>query len=167
MVGLRFCTHPAILLSHTNSADWYLGFWGSFWHNLYRVGFESISQFMVPPPSHGAPLSLSYEFLRMEIVFILSGILHAAASYAVDSNTYPAQPFLCFVLQGIGIILQTILTKLVRRVSRQRYIVKIVVFCFSLVWLYLTLRLLLDDLSRRGVYKGLALPFNIIDILRR
>jgi len=103
----------------------------------------------------------------MEIVFILSGILHAAASYAVDSNTYPAQPFLCFVLQGIGIILQTVITKLVRRVLHRRYILKIVMFCFSLVWLYLTLPLLLDDLSRGGVYKGLALPFSIIDILRR
>ncbi|KAL4883827.1 hypothetical protein BJY04DRAFT_216162 [Aspergillus karnatakaensis] len=77
--------------------------WGKFWHNLLKEGLQATSKAIVPWRHPKALWSLT----RIWTCFILTGAVHAAASYVVSREPKPslyAGVFYC--LQPVGIAIQ-------------------------------------------------------------
>lgn len=146
------------LLTHLGLA----GFWGSFWHTLFRDGLVACAKALVPSASlrqQGA------QILRIMVVFILSGLIHAAGSYAASRDLNVAlRTILFFCAQPVGIMLQRSITRLsMRSISRKHKpaATYIIVSISTAAWGHLTLPLLFDDLISIGVISEVQVPFSI------
>jgi len=90
-----------------------LGFWGNFWHDLFRFQFLTITQKLIPDPKNSKRSAHSISgFFYMTIVFALSGSMHAAGSYAELQKTAPLWLFAGFLVQSVGVALQEMITML-------------------------------------------------------
>ena len=132
------------------------GWWGGFWHQTFRFAFE-------------APASRLLEFLKIEkksqtgklvglaVAFGLSGCLHACGSYTQLGDTRPFRgPFSFFAMQAVGIVLQMGIAGQMksRGISAKIpfFVSAIGNFAFTIVWMYWTAPLLVDDFAKGGVW---------------
>ena len=140
------------------------GWWGAWWHQCFRV--------LLTSPTHAIINKLRIQkrgviarTLALVIPFLISGAIHACGSYTLWGETKPINPFLFFVLQPVGIALQTISrwslgrlglianNKIARRVCEAANV------AFTVSWLLWTFPLLADDFAKGGIW--LAEPFSI------
>ncbi|EXJ94993.1 hypothetical protein A1O1_00111 [Capronia coronata CBS 617.96] len=142
------------------------GFWGKFWHQMFRFGISEPSRVII----EGLDLNQRGNAARATQVligFLLSGLIHAAGSYTSFSlkPSHPISgPLVFFFSQGVGVLLQQFLAKILRICIPQtkslpplaRQLAKLV---FVVLYLYFTGPLLADDFARCGVW--LFEPFPI------
>ncbi|KAK4156936.1 membrane bound O-acyl transferase family-domain-containing protein [Chaetomidium leptoderma] len=91
------------------------GFWGGWWHQTFRAGFVAPARWLLPRPHHHKRLRAMMEVV---LAFFLSGVLHAAGGYtsitsfSSGGRTWTRSPITFFLLQAVGVILQTTLSSL-------------------------------------------------------
>ncbi|KAH8678402.1 membrane bound O-acyl transferase family-domain-containing protein [Xylariales sp. PMI_506] len=139
------------------------GFWGVWWHQSFRFGFTAPTKWMV---RHGY-LEKNTDLTRgvaTMVAFVQSGFLHAAGSYVTVPDTKPWNPFIFFILAGIGAFFQYYLCRafkenierLPRWIRRAANLVSSLLFLYAISWL------LLDDLCRMSVLNADFVPFSIV-----
>lgn len=137
------------------------GLWGNWWHQTFRYGFSA-------PYNWALKVGLLKEgtiaarLAALGCAFGISGFLHAAGSLTTTPHTIPMQGFMFFILQGVGILVQTFWCKnLIGRKKMERvnvWVRRIGNAGFVLWWLHLTGNLLLDEFARTGVWLYEPLP---------
>lgn len=141
------------------------GFWGTWWHQTFRVGFSAPTEWMVRvgllrPSGTAAALVATF------VAFAQSGIMHAAGSFTTVPETWAWAPFIFFLLQFVGIAVEQALWAGVRRGMAAAGYEKglpmrwkrVANFAFVAVWLHMTRPVLVDDFTRCGLFLFEAVP---------
>jgi hypothetical protein len=141
------------------------GWWGAWWHQTFRFAFQQpgdwlVALFGLEQRSIGAKLVSTW------VAFFLSGVLHATGSYTQLGETYPLTgPMLFFMLQALGVTVQTALVQLLKSTGVTEHVPKTVRRTANLVitavWLYFTAPLLVDDFARGGIWLFEPVPISI------
>lgn len=139
------------------------GWWGSWWHQTFRYAFEApatrlLETFNIDKRSEKGKI------ISLFVAFSLSGSLHACGSYTQLGDTRPLMgPFRFFILQAVGILLQTTVTQYMKKAGitdrTPTSIKRLGNFLFVNTWMYFTAPLLVDDFAKGGVwlYEPLAI----------
>jgi hypothetical protein len=142
-----------------------LGFWGNFWHDLFRFQFLTITRKLIPDPKNSKRSAHSiYGFFYMTIVFALSGSMHAAGSYAELRKTAPLWLFAGFLVQSVGVALQEMITMLLVKLKVGPGVKKAVINCYWLSWGCLTAPMVIGDMAACGLFQSKVIPFGFIDM---
>ncbi|KAL9624620.1 MAG: hypothetical protein Q9160_001285 [Pyrenula sp. 1 TL-2023] len=139
------------------------GFWGKWWHQMFRHGISEPGRFLTSEVLHLPLKSTSSRVIQVMMAFSLSGFLHASASYTQFADTKPLHPFLFFFLQGIGVLAQGAialklkpLTEKLPKWARRAGNAAVVA-----LWAYYTGPLLANDFARGGVWLFEGIPVSI------
>ena len=140
--------------------------WSKSWHQLFRFGLSEPSRaltqyFGLDKRSQPARL------LQLGVAFALSGFIHASASFTTFSVSKPLTgPFIFFVLQGVGIVLQQQATVVAKNhlyfAYRLPIIQKMSNVVFVLGWLFLTGPFVANDFARCGVWLFEPIPVSLL-----
>jgi len=101
------------------------------------------------------------------IAFAQSGFIHGAGSYGTPWSSKPGNPLLFFALAYLGTITQVMLSRLLNHLAGKykykcpRFVRRSANFAFTSVWLTATSWLLVDDLSRCGVWLFEPVPVSL------
>lgn len=141
------------------------GWWGGYWHQTFRFGFESPSSRIIEMLGWEKK-SPKAKFLQLCFAFTLSGCLHACGSYTQLGNTRPLRgPLSFFVLQIFGISFQIAATAALDRMGLRKkapsWLGRVVNFVYVHVWMYYTAPLLVDDFAAGGVWLFEPLPVSL------
>jgi Membrane bound O-acyl transferase family len=141
------------------------GFWGDWWHQLFRRHFLSIgngvAEFFNLPEG-----SFQSRGIRSVVAFLLSGAIHACGSYTLFGQTRPWASFIFFALQPVGISLELALSQqfkmAIPSVAKHRTVCRLGHFAMSLGWLLLTFPLLAHDFASGGLWLQEPLPLSAV-----
>ena len=140
------------------------GLWGKVWHQMFRFGISEPSRNIIQHLGLN-PRSAAARIIQIGVAFILTGFIHATASYtafpAANDETRPISgPLLFFMLQAFGIILQRSLSIALKTnklpISLRRAGNAGFVFGYG----YITGALLADDFARSGIWLFEPLPIS-------
>lgn len=129
------------------------GFWGRFWHQLFRNLFMSPAKALINVLGV-KPKSLPAYAIRIVIAFFISGVLHAAT---LPRNIYSVSPLRYasfFWIQGVCVLLEVMVEqmlgdgKLKQRAWWKRYGAGIIRLLWTVVVLYVTVPVVADELTR-------------------
>jgi Membrane bound O-acyl transferase family len=139
------------------------GWWGKWWHQSFRFAFTSPGRWAVEKLGWEAR-DKAAKFLGLIIAFALSGSLHACGSYTQSGDTWPMGPFLFFMLQAVGIVVQISAVQVLKSFHFRDKIPlglrRTSNLLFVLGWLWVTAPLLVDDLAKGGIWLFEPLPFS-------
>ena len=145
------------------------GWWGAWWHQCFR--------FMLTSPTNAIINKLRIRkrgvvarTLGLVIPFLISGAIHAFGSYTMLGETRPINAFLFFVLQPVGIALQTIGSWTLSRFGLMnnkipRHFRDAANIAFTVFWLLWTFPLLADDFAKGGLWLTEPFPVSVIQVL--
>lgn len=134
------------------------GLWGGTWHQLFRVSFEGIGEFLARRLGAGwERRTRKGKFLRMITAFTLSGILHATASYTTLPPTKPlSEAFLFFAIQPLGISIQLAIAEWVHHQGWREKIPgwarEVASAGFVCAWFVATGPLIARDFGQNGIW---------------
>jgi len=141
------------------------GFWGNFWHDLFRFQFLAITRKLIPDPGNSRRSAQSiYGFIYLTIVFALSGSMHAVGSYAELRETAPLWLFAGFVVQSVGVALQEMITTFLAKIKVGPRIQKAIINSYWLSWGCLTAPMVIGDMAACGLFQSKVLPCSVIDV---
>lgn len=140
------------------------GWWGGWWHQIFRFGFGAPSAWIIRRYNLNKR-SGAVRLLQLVLAFASSGFLHACGSYTQLPSTRPLRgPFLFFILQPLGILMQTTAVHLAKRLGLAKSCPKLLKqaanFIYVHIWFYYTGPLLTDDLARGGVWLHEPVPIS-------
>lgn len=143
------------------------GWWGKWWHQMFRMGFSEPSRVLVKKLGWD-PRSQRAKILQLLIAFTISGIIHAGASYTTfHRETEPLRgPFAFFFAQAFGIlaeqfVFQTLgISNLMQ--SWPRALRRAGTLGYVLVWFYFTGPWLADDFARGGIWLFEPVPISLM-----
>lgn len=145
---------PAAVLEHGLK-----GFWSHTWHQIFRAHFSSIGDKVASsffPHNDSPSMRKLRAAIRLFIVFFISGMLHACASYTLLGSSNPMASFLCFAVQPVGIVLQAGLSGVMHsfgpHMAQQTSICHLTNATYCVGWLMLTCAPLADDFSQGGTW---------------
>ena len=141
------------------------GWWGGYWHQIFRFGFETPADGLLDVLALNKQSQVA-KVIKLIVVFILSGSLHAAGSHTQLGETRPLRGPMCFfVLQPAGILGQKFAVKQLRRWDLTRRIprsfCRLGNFLFILSWFYLTAPLQMDDFAVGGAWLLEPVPVSL------
>jgi hypothetical protein len=142
------------------------GWWGEWWHQTFRFGFETISKHTVQLLGLNSR-SLLAKTLQLLIAFSLSGFLHASASHTSIGDTRPLRgPFLFFFLQPFGIMAQILIRRVLKYAGISQRLPQslrqLSNFMFVHIWFYHTAPLFVDDLVKGGQFLYEPIPISLL-----
>lgn len=142
------------------------GWWGGWWHQTFRFAFEAPTTRLLDT-SGVSKRSATGKVLSLAIAFFLSGCIHASGSYTQLGDTRPILgPMRFFLLQGVGILLQTLLVQLLVKTGIveqcPKLLRRLTNFAVVHIWLYFTAPLLADDFAGGGVFLYEPVPFSLL-----
>lgn len=154
--------YPTTWGSSSNILDKGLnGLWGSWWHQTFRVSFTAPANFLIDN-EYISKRSISSKSIQLFFAFGISGMLHYAGSITQLAKTHHLHSPIFFMLQALGILIQTTLCgilnpyiKTLPKVIRQMGNCLFVVF-----WLFSTGWWLADDFARGGVWLWEPIPIS-------
>jgi hypothetical protein len=139
------------------------GAWADWWHQTFRFGLESPSKWFISATGMN-PRSISGKLVQALIAFTLSGAIHACGSATQAGPTEPLRPFLFFVTQAFGCVVEDVLTGVARRAGLYKAVPKPVRWTFTVaylhIWWYYTGPLMADDMARGGIWLTDPVPFS-------
>ncbi|KIW25020.1 uncharacterized protein PV07_10696 [Cladophialophora immunda] len=144
------------------------GLWGKCWHQMFRFGISEPSRVLIERLNLDARVDVA-RVVRLLVAFTLSGSIHASASYTTFSlnGSHPfSGPLLFFFLQGIGILLQSFIVKLLHRNAPwvkdlPSAVGQTVNVLFVVSYLYFTGPLLANDFANSGVWLFEPVPISL------
>lgn len=137
------------------------------WHDLFKNIFQTFSRGIIPESPSPNSSAFSYHarsLLRMQIVFLLSGICHAGASHIQLTHTYPMLTFIAFTSQAIGIVFQNLLDVLLETLEVEQVKRKASILLYSVVWAYFTMYAFLGDLAASEAFKLKLVPVSVFGL---
>ncbi|POS87999.1 hypothetical protein EPUL_003230 [Erysiphe pulchra] len=142
------------------------GLWGSYWHQSFRNFFTAPTKYLIKG-GYIKPGSFAAKIFGLIFAFGLSGFLHWAPSMTSIRSTDPLGQALFFLLQGVGVALQDVLSKLLSPLIAKlpSSIRQFTNLFYTLSWLYLTGSFAADDFARSGVWLMKPLPFSPMEAL--
>lgn len=146
------------------------GFWGGWWHQLFRLAFEQAGEFAGRMFGWGKR-SQKGMVLRVCVAFGCSGALHACASYGTLGDTSPIKgSFAFFMVQPVGLIGQRAAAAWIKKAGLRDRITPVVReignSLFVLGWFYLTGPLIADDFAACGIWLYEPVGISLIKGLR-
>ncbi|KAF2490465.1 hypothetical protein BU16DRAFT_530951 [Lophium mytilinum] len=139
------------------------GTWADWWHQTFRFGLEAPSKSFIAAIGMN-PRSVPAKLIQVFTAFALSGLMHACGSATQAGPTTPLRPFLFFMTQGLGCLVEDVLTKLARRAGLHHYVPKPIRLGFTVaylhIWGYYTAPLMADDMARGGIWLTDPVPFS-------
>ena len=143
------------------------GFWGQWWHQLFRYAFEATGDFVGGDLLGLEKKSQLGSLVRVVCAFLCSAFLHTCASYTTLGDTKPIQgSFAFFAVQPIGIVTQRTLTAWMRKRGLRdkipawvRGLGNVLVF---MGWCWLTGPLVADDFAAGGIWLYEPLPVSFV-----
>ncbi|PYH99480.1 hypothetical protein BO71DRAFT_394360 [Aspergillus ellipticus CBS 707.79] len=147
-----------------------IGCWSQWWHQIFRYGFISTSQWILSLLGNGKsnpPTRSTRRLVTLIVAFSVSGFLHACGSYAQIPDTCPLTgTYRFFISQAGGILLQdlwcrTILPRLVSVDAVPRPLRRAGNAAFALGWLLYTGRWITEDFARGGLWFTEPLPVSL------
>jgi hypothetical protein len=140
------------------------GFWGGWWHQLFRFTFSSPSKWILQRWNIDRK-SNAGKSIQLFIAFGMSGALHGSGSYGQLPATNPITgPFLFFFLQSFGIIGEMAVQEQLRKMRAGQQVPQIlrrignIIWVF--IWFYYTSPLLTEDFSRGGIWLFEPVPIS-------
>ena len=145
-----------------------LGFWGSWWHQFFRTNFTAAAVAINRLVPHRGNVASEKQMHRL-LVFTLSGIIHACGSYTMWGSSVPFHSFLFFLLQFVGIGIQTYLPIILQRCGLKadlmpKRVKKVIAFLFTVLWLLITSSFLMHDFAQGGFFLA-ELPISLLSVL--
>ena len=144
------------------------GFWGVYWHQMFRPMFTSFANAAVVKLQLEMN-SLAANLVRVFVPFTLSGMIHACGSYTLFGATKPSNAFLFFLLQPLGLLLQSLCDRVLdgrnKSENTSYHIQGVTNLIFSLTWMLITFPLLADDFARGGLYLSEPFPVSVCELL--
>ncbi|KAI0395059.1 hypothetical protein F5Y17DRAFT_425052 [Xylariaceae sp. FL0594] len=164
------------------------GFWGTWWHQSFRFGFAAPGKWLLrngylrlgSRTKNESPSKASVALDRAiaaGLAFAQSGLIHGAGSYGTPWPSRPWHPPLFFALSFLGTVIQaTLLSHLLpatggnegrngngmsSREKMHRFVRRSANLTFACVWLAATGWLLVEDLSRCGVWLFEPVPVSL------
>ncbi|KAF2838331.1 hypothetical protein M501DRAFT_1058497 [Patellaria atrata CBS 101060] len=158
------------------------GFWGDTWHQMLRMHFVSIGDAIAQGLLRNVHVnsnsrqdkvketdrhnqSSAEAAIRVVVVFLLSGVLHACGSYTLLGSSRPSVSFLFFALQPFGMAIQSTCSylfcssQLFFSLGRyQLHVRQISNFFFTILWLWAFAGLFADDLTSGGMWMFEPVP---------
>ena len=137
------------------------GLWGGWWHQTFRFVFAAPTNHLIKN-GYVKARSMEARLCALFFAFGISGILHAGGSVTQIALSKPWQAPIFFMLQALGILIQTTacaylhtqikqLPKAVRQAGN---------VLFTWIWLWYTGWLLVDDFARGGIWLWEPLPIS-------
>ncbi|KAG9236251.1 membrane bound O-acyl transferase family-domain-containing protein [Amylocarpus encephaloides] len=139
------------------------GFWSSWWHQLFRFVFSAPTYYLVRVGAVSAG-SQAFRLLQLLFAFAISGVLHAAGSVTTLPHTRPCDFLAFFLLQALGIFLQTVAASRLRPhvKSCPSILRRAGNFVFTVAWLLSTSWLLVDEFARGAVWLFEPVPISLL-----
>jgi len=145
-----------------------IGFWNSYWHQLFRAGFVTTGRSLARQLglTQGSPRARAFIGIT---AFLMSGFCHGVASYMLWGNI--DQPFWqgfkafsFFAVQPVGIALQLAILPRpdTAPTAPPRWRSRLANTAFLLIWLWATSPLFLDTLARGGLWLFEPVPLSFI-----
>ncbi len=165
------------------------GFWGSWWHQTFRFGFEAPARWIFArrcrrhyaEEKRGTEgtrtvtrtvtkMTISDRLIGAAAAFLQSGFIHAAGSYTTIPETMWWRPPLFFVLAGVGAALQqqcVAASYSLLGTQRQipRWVRRLGNLTFVFIWMHMTSWLLIDDFGRSGLWLYEPVPVSLFRAL--
>lgn len=137
------------------------GVWGDLWHQRLRFGFEAPSNYLIRN-GYMEARSVTAKLAALLFAFGISGGIHAGISTTQFPHTHPWHPPAFFMLQALGVVLQTAFCARFRPAikkipKRARQAGNIVYVC---AWSLATGPLFGDDLARGGIWLNEPIPIS-------
>ncbi|KAK5415470.1 hypothetical protein LTR06_003520 [Exophiala xenobiotica] len=145
------------------------GFWGKFWHQMFRFGISEPSRVIIDRLNIDKRGNAA-RVIQLLVAFGLSGSIHAAGSYTTFSIV-PSRPFsgpmLFFLTQATGSLVQSFMVKSLYKYATQakslpRATKQTANLLFVLGFLYFTGPLLADDFARCGLWLFEPVPISFL-----
>ncbi|KAF2028966.1 hypothetical protein EK21DRAFT_101449 [Setomelanomma holmii] len=141
------------------------GWWGSWWHQTFRFAFAEPSRVVLERMGWDRK-SGKAKALQLGVAFALSGIVHASGSWTCAGRTRPFRgPIVFFLLQAVGIFVETVLTRAFRPLGLQHQVPNRLIQTWALVyvhvWFYHTGHLLCNDFAQGGVWLFEPIPISV------
>jgi len=132
------------------------GYWSKYWHQTLRVAVTTPAKKIVQG------LGLESRALEGIIAFSLSGFLHACVSGNVLGMSGVYEQPMFFILQAVGISLQTYMSRRLSHLIQLPLLVRqIVNFTFALGWLYITGPIFCHNFAKAGLWMLEILPISL------
>ncbi|KAG6158110.1 hypothetical protein E4U37_006379 [Claviceps purpurea] len=142
------------------------GWWGSWWHQTFRLQFLAPSTYLLER-GYLRKGSTAANLFGLFVTFLQSGLLHAAGSFSTIPQTKPLNQLWFFLLQALGMVVQQYLTAGLRRWGPG--LPKMVRWggnvAFSIVWLYFTASMFVDDVAASGLWLYEPVPVSVLRLL--
>lgn len=145
------------------------GFWGKFWHQMFRYGISQPSRVLIQKLGMDARGN-GARIIQLLIAFGLSGSIHAAGSFTAFSvvPTHPLSgPLSFFLMQALGVFSQTLVVKLLHHgvpwtKSLPRGVGRTTNALVTIGFLYFTGPLLANDFARSGIWLFEPVPVSLL-----
>ena len=139
------------------------GLWGGWWHQIFRFVFAAPTNYLITNGYVKAE-SLEAKLTALLFAFGTSGFLHFGGSISQFPRTHPWHPPLYFVLQALGILIQTTFCSHFRSYIKKlpKFIRQVGNFVFALIWLFYTSWWLTDDFARGGIWLYEPIPISLL-----
>ena len=145
------------------------GFWGRWWHQMFRFGYQEPGRVLIEQTLRWDPRTQKATVVQVVVAFVISGSLHACASYSAFADSRPlAGPFAFFAMQGVGVLGQSLFAKWFAntvfdvKTRAPRWARRVLNITSVAVWFYWTGPLLADDFARCGVWLFEPLPVSLV-----
>lgn len=141
------------------------GCWGQWWHQLFRAGFTNTGRWLLSfLPEKLATKRNVRRIVMTFVAFGLSGIIHACGSHTQLGDTNPLGPFMFFIMQAVGIVIEDTFKRVILPVmfpyNIPRWLRWTANSLFVASWLFFSGHFVADDFARGGVWITEPVPFS-------
>lgn len=146
--------------------DCHSGLWGSFWHDVFRFGFERLPSWGLSALSIKIGNENVRRLLEIQFAFFITGYMHAVAVHTMAEDTSRYRVFLFYAMQAPGIALQGLIATFLKGMHIEQFVITVMVFGYSLVWCYITVFWLVEELAVGGYFRAMSVPWSFLSMLR-
>ena len=139
------------------------GLWGGWWHQTFRFAFAAPTNFLISN-RYIEPRSPTTKLVSLFFAFSISGLLHAGGSKSQFPSTHPWHAPIFFMIQPLGIFLQTTLCSLLHPYLSKlpKSIRQTGNAVYTLAWGFSTGSWLTDDFARGGIWLWEPIPISVL-----
>ncbi|KAJ4137168.1 hypothetical protein NW768_002749 [Fusarium equiseti] len=142
------------------------GFWGTFWHQLYRRTLTGWGDF-IPDKALGLRRgTLLSRYVRLTLAFLLSGLMHhpMVSVYSLGADdTWSCEKF--FLLQAFGIMVEDAVQTMAEGLSLPRPMRRLAGYTWVVVFLVWSTPVWMFPPMRQGD-SGQMVPFSFVGLLK-